>query len=140
MQIPHYRSEFLSDPDTSEAIRILSRGARWRIFPYGAWIEADGAAVIFDRAYRPICRVQGEVVEVVPPETWIAFKRQRWFYRDWTSPTINPETREKLIAIVAHYRIEPELRRRRDLERKRLLPRAEWPVSKRGRAREARHA
>ncbi|BAB51911.1 hypothetical protein [Mesorhizobium japonicum] len=136
------RGELFLDETTIRAIRILWRGARWRIFPYGVWIEPDGAAVIFDRAYRPICRVRRRnEVEIVPPDQWINFKRQRWFWDGWTHPKDSAETREKLIAIVARYGLEPELRRRRDLERRGLLPRwAERPASKRSDRQEARHA
>jgi hypothetical protein len=128
------RGEYIPDEAAVEAIRILSRGARWRIFPYGCWTECDGAAVIFDRKYRPIARVRDGAVEIVAPTTWITFKKQRWFYRTWDDPVLSVQTREKLIAIVAHYGLEPELRRRRAMEKQGELPRwAERPECTSGR-------
>lgn len=54
--------------------RKLARLASWRIFPYGWWVEHDGAVVVFDRRYRPICRrLLNGSVEIVSPETWITF-------------------------------------------------------------------
>lgn len=127
------RGEFLPDENTIRADRILWRGARWKIFPYGAWTEAGGASVIFDRAYRPICRVRsGGAVEIVRPDHWITFKRQRWFWDGWTHPKDTAETRERLIALISRYGLEPELRRRRELEKRGLLPPcAERPTSRR---------
>ena len=52
--------------------------------PYGAWTEADGSVVLFDRKHQPICRYRPDTfeVEVVAPDQRISFDRETWFYDD----------------------------------------------------------
>jgi hypothetical protein len=55
---------------------------RWLTLPYGLWVDATGREVLFNRAYQPIWqRVDGAVLAADSSE-WIAWKSQRWFYKD----------------------------------------------------------
>lgn len=116
--------EAMPDPVTASFALMISKSNAWRIFPYGEWTEGDGSRVIFDRQYRPICRigVNGSV-EIVPPETWINYTRQRFFHRGF-GPRPDAETRAIVLRVMQScHGMESELRRRRDLEKRRLLPR-----------------
>ncbi|MBY5762556.1 hypothetical protein HFO06_05465 [Rhizobium leguminosarum] len=117
------------EPETAAEAKPAEKpqGARqastWNIFPYGYFHKADQSSVLFDRNYRPICRVRpGGEVEIVPPQQWVAFERQEWLYVDKTAPRDCAETRRTILALVARLGIESELRSRRDLESRGLLP------------------
>ncbi|MBN9492935.1 hypothetical protein J0H33_06255 [bacterium] len=118
------------DPETASFIRGIKKQAVWWLCPFGAWTERNGSGVIFDRAYRPIIRVmRGGATEIVPPDEFISYRRQRYFHRGFGwSPDI--ETREIVTQIIAKYDLAPELRRRRDLLRRGELPRCDWLAQK----------
>lgn len=95
----------------------------WAIFPYGKFIEADGAEVIFDRRYRPICRVfLDRRVEVVNPRQWINFEDQSWFYNSINHPCNNKKTRTVLLNLIEELGLAAELMARRELEENGGLP------------------
>lgn len=95
----------------------------WRIYPYGKFIEQDGSEVIFDRQYRPICRVfSNGSIEIVPPTAWICFESQEWFYNDLSSPRNSRKTRKTLMSIIDKYDLKGELLLRRELEKQGFLP------------------
>lgn len=73
----------------------------WRLFPYGAWKEASGDIVVFDRNYCPIVRLSDDKpFKIVQPQERIIWVEQRWFYEDAVSPPMDPDT-EKLIGFIA---------------------------------------
>jgi hypothetical protein len=124
------------DPDIAKLLRGLHRAARWSLFPYGWWIEADGSFVIFDRRYRPICRKRpDDSVEILPfirvdyserqtNKLWIAKIGERWLYTDLTHPVANVETRQRVIGVVQHLSLANEIIRRREtVHRERLAQR-----------------
>ena len=108
---------------TKALLQGFKKQAMWALCPYGCWTESDGSGVIFDRCYRPICRVRpGGKVEIVPPDEFIRYKKQRWFHRGFgISPCA--ATRKIVAAIIAKYGLAAELRRRRDLLKHVALPR-----------------
>jgi hypothetical protein len=71
-----------------------------RLYPYGCWIEADGALVLFDRDYLPIARFRpGRAPEIVNPLEHINFVEQRWIYEDATAPHLAPDTQTDLVML-----------------------------------------
>ena len=93
--------------------------------PYGWWTEASGAHVIYDRKYRPICRkhIDGRV-EIVPSDTWIVFESSRHFYCGPDYPYTCPEARSRVLGVVQRLGLADEIKRRRSLDRRGLLPQA----------------
>lgn len=112
------------DSETAAFIRTVQRQRAWRLFPYGEWTERGGSRVIFDRQYRPICRIHTNGrVEIVRPETWISHIRQRFFHRGF-GPSPDAATKAAALNVMRSCSgMETELRRRRDLERRGILPR-----------------
>jgi hypothetical protein len=104
----------------AEIVRIFRYFAKWKLCPYGEWTEGDGSRVIFDRHYRPICRIKPDgQVEIVPTDESIHFDKktgQRWFY-EGSASTRDPKVRKALIGIIKRYDLTPELRRRWDIIR-----------------------
>lgn len=50
--------------------------------PYGAWTDAAGREILFNRSYEPLWTRQNGVVSPIDPTDWIAgIKVQRWFYQ-----------------------------------------------------------
>jgi len=99
-------------------IRGMRKQAVWHLCPYGEWIELCGSRVIFDRKYRPIARIwNDEVVEIVPPDQYIAYIEQRYFHGGFGwSP--DAATRKIVTEIITKYWLAPELQRRRALMRR----------------------
>jgi hypothetical protein len=119
---PEFNEQSL-DPDSIAFVRLIQRQALWHIFSYGEWIEPSGAKVVFDRQYRPICRVHVDgPVEIVSPDTWITFTAER-FYHGGFGPRPDAETRSATLEIMLRYGLELELRRRRKAARGGTLPR-----------------
>lgn len=100
--------------------RLFRYFAKLKLCPYGEWTEADGSRVIFDRDYRPICRIKPDgQLEIVPTDEFIRFDEeagQRWFYRGG-APTRDRKIRKTLIDIIKRHDLAPELRRRWDIKR-----------------------
>lgn len=134
IHIPHGRAEratstmhvcdlHLVADDTLTLLRSFKKKTQWGLCPYGCWTEADGSGVIFDRCYRPIIRVRrGGKTEIVAPDEFIRFRKQRWFHHGF-GPTPDAATHAVVTQIVATYNLGPELRRRSALLRRGLLPR-----------------
>ncbi len=82
--------------------RLLRFVCWWRLWPYGFWIERDGAYVLFDRDYCPIVRIRryGRP-EIVPPFERIRWVKQRWFYEDATAPFLDPQTAPTIVLLAA---------------------------------------
>ena len=117
------RYKLIPDKETAAFIRGLKKQAFWGLCPYGCWTEPDGSGVIFDRDYRPIVRVfRGGKAEIVAPNTFINFTKQRWFHRGF-GMTPDAATREIVTKIIALYGLAPELRQRAALLRRDELPR-----------------
>lgn len=96
---------------------------QWEIFPYGKFFEDDGAEVIFDRRYRPICRVFPDGrVEGVNPSQWINFTDQNWFYHSGNHPRNDKSTRAALLSLIEQLGLSAELMVRRELENVGHLP------------------
>lgn len=109
--------------ETAALFHGFEKQAFWGLCPYGCFTEPDGSGVIFDRSYRPIVRVRrGGNTEIVPPNTFITFTKQRWFHRGF-GMTPDAATREIVTQIIATYKLAPELRRRAALLRRGELPR-----------------
>lgn len=108
----------------------------WRVLPYGWGYDADRTAVIFDREYRPICRVRPRgKVEIVPTQQAVSLGEGKVFlYDDGSKPRDCAETRRLIIFLVARLGLDAELLRRSILERHDLLPKARklrelpWPA------------
>jgi len=104
----------------AEIVRLFRYFAKRKLCPYGEWTEADGSRVIFDRRYRPICRIKPDGrVEIVPTDEFIHFSKkagQRWFYEGGAFKR-DPKVRKTLIDIIKRHDLTPELRRRWDIMR-----------------------
>jgi hypothetical protein len=113
--------------DDRALIAHMRRVTEWICFPYGWWTEASGAHVIYDRKYRPICRKHTDGrVEIVPSDTWIIFESSRHFYCSPDTPYTCPEARDRVLGVVYRLGLADEIKRRRSLDRRGLLPRAPW--------------
>jgi hypothetical protein len=111
--------------DDRALIAHMRRVTEWSCFPYGWWTEASGAHVVYDRKYRPICRKHTDGrVEIVPSETWITFESSRHFYCSPETPYTCPEARSRVLGVVQRLGLADEIKRRRSLDRRGLLPRA----------------
>lgn len=70
--------------------------------PYGHWIEADGAKVLFARDYKPMWRIrEGISVERLNPSLWIRFREQVHYWDDGNTPWDEIEIRNKMEALLA---------------------------------------
>jgi hypothetical protein len=77
---------------------------------YGAWIERDGAKVLFSRDYCPLWRIrEGRIPERMYPWERIAFVRQEFFWRDgehirwpWHDPKNHQSEIERLHTFGIH--------------------------------------
>ncbi len=102
---------FIPDADITAFVRLMRRDI-WYYAPYGWWTEASGDHVVFDRGYHPICRVlDGGVVEIVEPDTWIDYVTQRFFSN--ASASRCAKTRRVVSRVVVRLGIAEEIRRRR---------------------------
>lgn len=91
---------------------LFRKKAIWALCPYGKWTEADDSIVIFDRRYRPICRIKSDgQKEIVPSDEYINFCTQRWFHRGIATYP-DQETRKTISDLIEKYVIATELRRR----------------------------
>ena len=103
------------DPNTIALSRMLRKQAIWWLCPYGQWTEHDGSRVIFDRMYRPICRVKSDGrVDIVRSDEFIRYSKQCWFHAGF-GPSPSRKTREVVTEIIERYGLAPELRKRLDL-------------------------
>lgn len=69
--------------------------------PYGEWLQADGARVLFSRDYCPLWRLRAErSPERIEPWKWINFVSQRFFWADHTTPWNTPSTYEQAIEVL----------------------------------------
>jgi hypothetical protein len=106
-------------------IAHFRRVAEWTCLPYGWWTEASGAYVVYDRRYRPICRRHADGrVEIVPSDCWITFESSRHFYCGPDYPYTCPEARSRVLGVVQRLGLADEIKRRRSLDRRGLLPMA----------------
>lgn len=124
-RIQYSTADAEADDETRDFLRKLGKQAIWGLCPYGGWTEICGTRVIFDRAYRPIVRIfSDESTEIVPPDEFIKYKNQQYFHRGFgLSPSA--ETREIVTRLIARYDLVSELQRRRELLRRKALPRWE---------------
>lgn len=114
------------DPDFASFVRRERGMARWWLCPYGEWTEYSGSRVIFDRAYRPVCRIAtDETVEIVPSDELICFREQRWFHQGFSRGRPTPEVRTIVSDIIDRYGLASELNLRWSLLRSRK--RRRWP-------------
>ena len=111
------------DAVSAQLACMRRRQAQWGLCPYGEWTEDSGSRVIFDRSYRPICRValDGQV-EIVPSDEFICFREQRCFHQGFG---INPKPEVRKLAndLIKRYGLASELRHRLLLLKKNGLPR-----------------
>jgi hypothetical protein len=105
-------------------IAHMHRFTEWICFPYGYWNEACGAHVIFDRKYRPICRHTDGKVEIIPSDSWILFESSSHFYCSPITPYTCPKARSRVLGVVQRLGLADEIKRRRSLDRRGLLPQA----------------
>jgi hypothetical protein len=111
--------------DDRALIAHMRRVADWRVMPYGWWTEASGAHVIYDRQYRPICRKHTDGrVEIIPSNSWITFESSHHFYCGPDYPYTCPEARSRVLGVVQRLGLAEEIKRRRSLDRRGLLPMA----------------
>lgn len=112
--------------------RLFRYFAKWKLCPYGEWTEGDGSRVLFDRHYRPICRIKPDgQVEIVPTDEFIIFDKEMgesWFYIGFAQSR-NPKVRKTLIDKIKQYDLTSELQRRWEIVRDRgHLPCWDRPV------------
>lgn len=123
MNIHFSRGEFLSDANSDGFLHLIRR-TYWCFAPRGWWTEESGSHVVFDRAYRPICRVRaGRVVEIVEPDTWIEHIAEHLLHKD--TPRYCAEARRVAAGVIARLGIHDEIKRRHKIGR---LPSATPPV------------
>jgi hypothetical protein len=115
------------DPDVRKLLRQLRHAARWSLLPYGWWTEADGSFVIFDRCYRPIGRKRPHgTIDIVAPDTWIAYMGQFWLYRGLAHPESNEAARDRVLGVVQRLDLADEIARRREQVRETRAPLPRW--------------
>jgi hypothetical protein len=104
-------------------IAHVRRAADWHVMPYGWWTEVSGAHVIFDRKYRPLCRRHNDGhVEIVPSDTWTIWVKEDWLYSSPDTPYTRPKARNRVLGVVQRLGLADEIKRRRSLDRRGLLP------------------
>jgi hypothetical protein len=70
--------------------------------PYGHWIEADGAKVLFSRDYKPMWRIrEGARAERLSPSLWIRYREQAHYWEDANTPWDEVEVRSEMEALLA---------------------------------------
>jgi hypothetical protein len=112
-----------NDTEVDALLRGFRRQAELWLLCYGDWLEYSGARIIFDRCYRPICRVWPDGRhEIVPPDTFIRYRKQR-FYHSGFGLHLDPETRALVTRFITRFGLTDEFRHRRDLLRQGKLPR-----------------
>jgi len=71
---------------------------------YGAWIEDEGATVLFSRDYCPLWRIrEGQRAERLEPWNRIRFVHQSWFWDDRNTPWSDPELCKKEMNRLSDY-------------------------------------
>jgi hypothetical protein len=111
--------------DDRALIAHMRRVTNWRVMPYGFWSEASGAHVVYDRQYRLICRRSTDgTVETLPSDCWITFESSQHFYCSPDTPYTCPEARSRVLGVVQRLGLADEIKRRRSLDRRGLLPQA----------------
>jgi hypothetical protein len=104
-------------------MRVQRKAAEWSIFPYGWATEGDGSLVLFDRKYRPICRKYPDGrTELMRSDAFIEFAGRTWLYDDCSSPVRDAGTRKLVLAEMERWGVRDELKRRRELQRRKALP------------------
>lgn len=112
-----------ADNEADAFMRGMRKQSQWWLCCYGEWLEYGDTRVIFDRCYRPICRIWPDGShEIVPADEFIRYRSQRHYHSGF-GMNPDPQTRDLVRRFIARYRLTDELRRRRDLMRQRELPR-----------------
>ncbi len=109
-----------------DVVAFDAQAHAWRFAPYGWYSEPGGSYVPFDRDYHPIARKKPDgSVEIVPPDAWIDFEDQHWFYgARGTLPSDNRDVADRIRGVIARLGIRDEIIRRMRLGK---LPRATPP-------------
>lgn len=110
---------------------IMRRQSRWMLHPYGWWTERSGSHVVFDRKYRPICRVHPDgKVEIVRSNLWIDFLSEHFINHPSQSPNDRDGVaRDKIERVVSRLGLADEIAKRRHLLRQGRLPEPKRPAS-----------
>lgn len=70
--------------------------------PYGHWIEADGAKVLFSRDYKPMWRIrEGCEAERLDPSLWIRWRNQVHYWDEANTPWDSDELRQRMEGVLA---------------------------------------
>jgi hypothetical protein len=90
---------------------LPNREICWRVYPYGAWIQPDGAVVAFNRRYRPIARIgskaEGGLRTTMRGDEWINFTFEGWLYREPDLPWRSRAVRKVCEFVLREFGLDP---------------------------------
>jgi hypothetical protein len=89
----------------SRARKSQNHRADTRRLPYGVYLCGDGSAVLFDRRYQPLFRIDSRGrVSADDPDRWVTgIVAKVWWYDDSCSPRCNPETRHRVSVLLQRW-------------------------------------